>query len=409
MEDPNRTSSSTATNNKEACDPVSSVSEPAPSLHDCALESKLVAQEHRLPAVCLNAWEHGFSKKNTPLRRAARSAMIWKLVGLFGATIPIAGVSLTALAGVAIAWRANSLFIEQNILLKKQNATVALQNVLIENQNQLSEAHRRSSLVFELSSILDRIDEELNQFGSHRPETLPVGIRDEPLGSASSTSRLEVPEPGRVFRLSSRLIGRIVALSRSLRPYRFIDDNGELTHLPLSPERAQLLVSLADSQIDMEDINNSNIVFDQADLRGVVFDQLNLSGIRLNNVNLSGATFNNCLMHRAEILNSNCSDVKFNGGESEVDFSGSDLTGVSFVGTDFFRLVLDGVVLDRANLAEIDVSNYQGLDRVKSATFANIRGIRNAPRGVEDYLQSLGAVNLSNDDWEIAIETSLKE
>lgn len=51
--------------------------------------------------------------------------------------------------------------------------------------------------------------------------------------------------------LSEFLKGRVVALSRSLKPYRYLDDQGTLTEEAFSPERGQLLVSLLHSGVDL--------------------------------------------------------------------------------------------------------------------------------------------------------------
>ncbi|MGH1335117.1 MAG: hypothetical protein ACRBFS_03245 [Aureispira sp.] len=49
--------------------------------------------------------------------------------------------------------------------------------------------------------------------------------------------------------LSPQLIGQIIALSRSFKPYRFLEGD-TLTTKPLSPERGQFLVSLVESPLD---------------------------------------------------------------------------------------------------------------------------------------------------------------
>lgn len=181
------------------------------------------------------------------------------------------------------------------------------QNRLLETQNQLSESTRRAALIQELSYILNEIDEELDGLGQgdEQPSLLPV-------------------------RLSRRLEGRINALSRSLRPYQFLDDDGTLTARPLSPERGQLIVSLLESGIELSEIWRVGNFLDaeledaelsNADLEGAIlvrssfqraslrdanltgsqlhyadFTDANLAGATLQNAQLSGSTFNGALL-----------------------------------------------------------------------------------------------------------------
>lgn len=145
----------------------------------------------------------------------------------------------------------------QSTLLYYQNIKIDHQNVRLDQQTQLQEADRRSSLVFLLSNTLEAINTELK----------------EDYGKDS------------IRNLSPQLIGQIIALSRSFRPYRFLE-NDTLIAQPLSPERGQLLVSLVESQLDAVTYENvfSKAIFDRSDLRGA-----NLSGADLSLANLIGA------------------------------------------------------------------------------------------------------------------------
>lgn len=84
----------------------------------------------------------------------------------------------------------------------------------LDQQNQLAEASRRAALINELTAILTEIDEELDSSDK----------ADEKMGD------IENPSPGKSATyisegvdLSKRLVWRIVALSRSLQPYRFLE------------------------------------------------------------------------------------------------------------------------------------------------------------------------------------------
>lgn len=366
------------------------------------VEAQLIGQEHRLPMVLMNAWSHAFGGKGDRRAVAARRALVWRLFSTAGATTAVAGVGITAVAGVYIAWQANKLVANQNDLIGTQNA-------LISSQNQLSEAQRRAALVFELTSILDEIDEELDQADVHTSGAISrkAGERagTEPLESLQKLPRLRDQESQNIYRLSPRLVGRIVALSRSLRPYRFIGENGEMLAEPYSPERGQLFVSLIDSQVDMEDINHSSVVFDRAELRGLRLRNVDLTHARLFEAELRDAQFDSCVMHYAQITHSNCGGARFGGCQLYwCSFEGSDLTGASLRYSDPDGVNMVDTTLDYADLRDIEAPKFSGWDKVRSAKLANISGMKNAAPEVLARLKQLGATDLPEAEWRRAVE-----
>lgn len=86
------------------------------------------------------------------------------------------------------------LLYNQNKLLVQQNGLLHNQNFRLEQQTYLQEADRISSLIFLMGNLLDAIDEELKTDIGRR------GVGD----------------------LSPQIVGRVVALSKSLRPYRYL-------------------------------------------------------------------------------------------------------------------------------------------------------------------------------------------
>jgi len=108
----------------------------------------------------------------------------------------------------------------QNKLVQQQNIKIEHQNKRLDQQTNLQEAERRSSLVFLFSNIMDAIDSELKD-SLNKKDTL-----------------------------SKQLIGRIIALSTRLSPYRYLTEGDTLISHPLSPERGQLLVNLVESDLD---------------------------------------------------------------------------------------------------------------------------------------------------------------
>lgn len=221
------------------------------------------------------------------------------------------------------------------IITLMQLVVLARQNELIDQQTELTESARRSALVFEQTAILDKIDEEM---GSR-------SLADTDSGNP---------------RLSSRLEGRIVALSRSLRPYRYLDGN-ELTPIALSPERGQLLMALMNSQIDISHIlTEAN--FEYSDLPGIRFRNFDLGQERMvvseilmldtalvltpAVISLSGSNF-----RVSRLNNGSFKRVRLVGA----DFRGAQLTSIDFedaqlIGADFSYAKLRGVNFKDANL-----------------------------------------------------------
>ena len=202
-------------------------------------------------------------------------------------------------------------------LLWVQTEKLDLQNSLIKQQNVLAEASRRSTLTFEVSSILDEIDEEMDELGfqltadyrdGHITASDFSGTNELPpnlevdqtaVGSQAGTLRAVSDIGSRPrwrdrsappkFKVSDRLRGRIAAVSRSLRPYVFLLDNGDTSQVPLSPERGQLLLALVQAGVDMEDLNHSSVTFQRAFLEEIEITGPQASVVDLRHVRLQGA------------------------------------------------------------------------------------------------------------------------
>ena len=146
------------------------------------------------------------------------------------------------------------------ILTIQQNTLISRQNELIAQQNQLSEASRRAGLMYELTSILDKIDKEMDAANIERAamnvkQRHTQEYKDEEHKRRANRRSIQ-PRDREKYQFSERLAGRIVALSRSLSPYRFLERDGQTTPRPLSPERGQLLLSLLETGADLEELNH---------------------------------------------------------------------------------------------------------------------------------------------------------
>lgn len=304
-------------------------------------------------------------------------------------------------------------------LLVRQNELIANQNTLVSLQNQLTEAQRRASLMFELSNVLDRIKDERDKYyennkGNVKPwmdgppdpgnpvdDTVAVLTR----GAAENyNQRWQKQRPRRrdyggnapLFMVSDRLAGRIVALSRSLRPYRYLDDNGQLTPRLLSPERGQLLLSLLYSDIDMFELNHFKPVFDNADLSGVELSELPIEHLVAKDANFVRAKLYKVQFVYGRLQGANFGNADLNGVEI------ATLEGACLRGAHIHNSKLPN--LRYADLTDAVISNTEFND-ISYAKLANIKGwenvnwknvrlynVRDAPAEFISYARRHGAL-----------------
>jgi len=204
------------------------------------------------------------------------------------------------------------------------------QNQLIKEQTFLIESSRRSAIIFELSSILDKIDEEIDLF-------------------EKDTSKLPP------YLLSSRLESRIVALSKSFRPYYYLNGT-ELINRPQSPERGQLLISLLDSDIETNNLFNK-CDFSFADLESVDFEKVNLKRINLNFANLKNANLQSIKFDTIFAMITDFSGANLIGSE----FNNCFLNNASFINCAFYRTKFERCILNNADFsnANMKATNFE--------------------------------------------------
>ncbi len=233
------------------------------------------------------------------------------LVGLMVSLIPI-----------ILLYIQNSKIQQQNDLIIIQNDHIKTQTILLKNQNDniliqnnLLDSERISSLVFLMSNILDKLDDE---------------IKDQ-----SNLSNEKGPDNEFKYKISNGLIGRIVALSRALKPYKVLK-NDSLGAIRLSPERAQLFISLINSPIDSTSLKKiwGNGDFSFADIGKIDIEDINLSKIKLTGSNLSESNLKNVNFSGADLSNA----TMFRSTFHNIDFRKSVLVGTNFVASAFLTV-----------------------------------------------------------------------
>jgi uncharacterized protein YjbI with pentapeptide repeats len=232
------------------------------------------------------------------------------------------------------------LAILQTYYLKKQNDTLDDQNRRIEQQTFLQEAERRSSLVFLFDNVLDKLDEELKDNPHQR-------------------------------KLSPQLVGRIVSLSKALKPYRYLDGD-TLTKELSSPERGQLLISLLTSKLH---IGTYEQIFSSADFSYSTVEGVNLDGAMLRNANLAHSTLENISMVGADLSFTNFTNATLT--NIRAFQSGNPPKGAKFNFTNFHKTFiansdLSASVFEHSNFSQTDLKNTYFNDALfKETEFLN--------------------------------------
>ena len=204
----------------------------------------------------------------------------------------------------------------QNKLLTQQNQLLNQQNIRLDQQTYLQEAERRSSLIFLMGNILDAMNQELKE---------------------------DVGAP-RVRDISPQLIGRVIALSNSLRPYRYLGSDS-LVGRELSPERGYLLLAIVSSEIDKGSLRRiyRSADFSFSDLKNAV-----LSGEYLSGINLTGAELAGAHLDESDLSDANLSDA---------DLRDAILTHATLTGARLRTTLLDRANLVLANLSDANLSD----------------------------------------------------
>lgn len=162
-----------------------------------------------------------------------------------------------------------------------------------------------------------------------------------------------VPDP---LWLADGMVGRVVALSIALRPYRYLALTGErkpdtdrvseraeeegptLVRAALSPERGQLLQTLVRSGVAIGPIVSAGAEFRFADLRFARLERRDMSQVQLSGADLSDAVLESLQAHGIDLQEASLQ-------RSQAQFAVLDDANLR-------RARLDRVVLTRASLRE---------------------------------------------------------
>ena len=207
---------------------------------------------------------------------------------------------------------------KQNTLITGQSEMFRQQNNRLDQQTYLQEADRRGQTLLLMDNMLQEINTEI----SRDPQN----------------------------KLNDATAGRLIALSKILKPYRYLE-NDSLTKNIVSPERGYLLISLLETGINLRSTARSRA-------NGILLERIDFTYSELRNVTLKKADLIEIDLSHADMRNSS-----FNGTDFEnaifynASISQADLSYTSFKNADLRNAKLENSILDYANLQKADLSS----------------------------------------------------
>lgn len=348
-----------------------------------ALTDESIGQEHRLVQVVRNAYfaVRGRASWSRGRRMEAGGALVRYF--LVGRTTLVIGLSIGGL-----------LALHASFMLADQNKKLDLQNYLSIVSGELAEAQRNSQFVQLIGPLVAEVQ---------------VAVADIELGDGGT--RALPPELGI----------RLAVLTQTFQPYRWtyrdmvgenpFGSSGEgflydaltqvrglydagfgqsrmkdqlaeakipvLTEHRMSPERGFLLVNLHALGIDFRELTRYNVTFESAHAPNARLSGINLrrlegpgaaSDIDLSGSNLSGATFERASLDGVNLILGNLTLTTFNGASCvNTRFDRANVDQASFVSTRlegaiFENAYIAGSKFDYANLANAKLTNTRGFD-----------------------------------------------
>lgn len=305
------------------------------------IQVELKGQEHRITKILLNIRDYGFDNSDEDKRTAVWMALIGYFLRQRTITIVI---SLFSGIGFCIS---TYILYTQNHIIETQNELIKIQTRRLDQQTYLQEAERRSSYVFQLGNILDAVDREIKE------DVEAPTIKD----------------------LTPELQGRIIALSKALRPYRYLDGDS-LIMKEVSPERGQLLVALLSSELstntllnlylgvdfsyaDLSYANINHFDLQQSNMRDAYLDHSYVLRSNFFMTNLINASFKNASIEECNFTSSRLNHASFR----NTNLSYSNFKGSTLEGTDFKFAILNGTVFDEEHIMQLNFDSVYFANR----------------------------------------------
>ena len=158
--------------------------------------------------------------------------------------------------------------------------------------------------------------------------------------------------------LSDSSITAIAILCDALEPYRYFRKD-HLSEKKLSPERGQLLLTLANLKIDSSSFAKvkSRASFSYADLKGADLKNVDLSGADLFGADLSDANLHSANLFGADLGKTNFWGAKLDSADlSQANLIRADLKWADLNGAILVAATLNGAILESAKLRKANFS-----------------------------------------------------
>lgn len=218
---------------------------------------------------------------------------------------------------------------KQNTLITGQSEMFRQQNNRLDQQTYLQEADRRGQTLLLMDNMLQEINTEI----SRDPQN----------------------------KLNDATAGRLIALSKILKPYRYLE-NDSLTKNIVSPERGYLLISLLETGINLRSTARSRA-------NGILLERIDFTYSELRNVTLKKADLIEIDLSHADMRNSSFNGTDFeNATFYNASISQADLSYTSLKNADLRNATLENSILDYANLqkANLSSSNLKNVSLLKT-------------------------------------------
>jgi hypothetical protein len=142
----------------------------------------------------------------------------------------------------------------------------------------------------------------------------------------------------------------------------------------------------------LEELDEDGVPLVGVDVSGAFLQAIRLPKAPLLRADFSGVDARNSDFHKADFMAANLHSGNFR----ESDFSNANLQGADLGDADFCSAKLGGAVLDDATLDNADLGNADlrnvKWQHIKSLKGANVRQVRNAPKGFMEWATNHGAV-----------------
>lgn len=147
----------------------------------------------------------------------------------------------------------------------------------------------------------------------------------------------------------------------------------------------------------LQELDEDGVPLVGVDVSGAFLQGIRLPNARLLRSDFSGVDARNSDFQSADLSVANLSSGNFRGSNFKAaNLQDSNLANADFCGATLSNADLSGATLDAADLGNTDLTNAKW-QKINSLRGANIRQVRNAPKGFTDWAIKNGAVTTAVD------------